>query len=158
MICAGTGLAPFRGFVQERAERIKEGGRDAGLAPALLFVGCRSRVGDRLYGAEFDEWERCGAVSLHYAFSREANLEESVASGYVQELVRREKEEVKDLWARGARIYVCGSNKVVGEVRAVLRDTVSEVLMEMGEDGSEEGVRSRLARMGGERFVVDNFG
>ncbi len=66
MFCAGSGLAPFRGFVQERAILAHEGGRK--LAPAILFVGCRSATGDRLYAKEFEDlgrgWDRGRAVRL----------------------------------------------------------------------------------------------
>ena len=41
------------------------------LAPALLFVGCRSQVGDRLCAEEFDGWKKGGAVDVRYAVSRE---------------------------------------------------------------------------------------
>jgi cytochrome P450/NADPH-cytochrome P450 reductase len=54
MICAGTGVAPFRGFVQERAAQVEAGRK---LAPALLVVGCRSPEQDELYREDFDKWE-----------------------------------------------------------------------------------------------------
>ncbi|MCJ1358938.1 MAG: hypothetical protein MMC33_008938 [Icmadophila ericetorum] len=73
IICAGTGLAPFRGFVLERLLHICvcDGLK---LAPTLLFVGCRSSTGDKLYTDEHDMWEKEGAVELRYAFSREKKI------------------------------------------------------------------------------------
>jgi Sulfite reductase, alpha subunit (flavoprotein) len=61
MICAGTGLAPFRGFLQERALRHAHG-EPAG--PALLFFGCDHPDVDLLYRDELENWERQGIVTL----------------------------------------------------------------------------------------------
>ncbi len=66
-VAAGSGLAPFRGFVQERAAQIAAG-RD--LAPALLFFGCRGPAVDDLYRSEFDKWAAMGAVDVRRAYSR----------------------------------------------------------------------------------------
>ena len=54
MLCAGTGIAPLRGFLQERATQMQAGRKD--LAPAILFVGCKSHIADRLYADEVDKW------------------------------------------------------------------------------------------------------
>jgi cytochrome P450/NADPH-cytochrome P450 reductase len=64
MLCAGTGLAPFRGFVQERAMQIQAGRK---LAPAYLFIGCAHPEKDALSGEELKQWEKEGAVHLFYA-------------------------------------------------------------------------------------------
>ena len=155
MICAGTGLAPFRGFVQDRMVQLREQG-PAALAPALLFVGCRSRTADRLYAEEMDEAEREGAVTLRYAFSRESS--ESSGCGRAQERVLKESEEVKALWRRGARICLCGSNALVVAVRKALLALARGTVEESGGDDGEEALKRRLERVGSERFVVDNFG
>ena len=81
LICAGSGLAPMRGFLQERAEQ-KKGGRD--VATSLLFFGCRRPGEDYLYGdAELKEWSELGVVDVRPAFSRET--EASEGCHYVQE-------------------------------------------------------------------------
>lgn len=67
MIAAGTGLAPFRGFVQERVAQVAAGRK---LAPALLFHGCRARDEDAIHADELEEWENAGAVEALRAFSR----------------------------------------------------------------------------------------
>ncbi len=81
MFCAGSGIAPMRGFMQERAMQ-KISGRDVG--KAILFYGCRNPEVDYLYGeSDLKEWEELGVVEVHPAFSRVAAL--SVDSQYVQE-------------------------------------------------------------------------
>ncbi|KAK0195936.1 fatty acid hydroxylase [Armillaria mellea] len=81
MFCAGSGIAPMRGFMQERAMQ-KISGRDVG--KALLFYGCRNPAVDYLYGeSDLKEWETLGVMEVHPAFSRVAALSED--SRYVQE-------------------------------------------------------------------------
>ena len=58
MIGPGTGVAPFRGFVQERAEQAKRGEK---VGPTILFYGCRRRDEDWLYKDEWDVSEQHSA-------------------------------------------------------------------------------------------------
>ncbi|KAL6229790.1 hypothetical protein BDW75DRAFT_88236 [Aspergillus navahoensis] len=51
IVCVGSGIVPFRAFVQERACRTGQGKK---FAPALLFIGCKSPKDDRIYGSELD--------------------------------------------------------------------------------------------------------
>ena len=81
MFCAGSGLAPFRGFIQERATQ-KESGREIG--KMLLFFGCRSPDEDYLYSeSELKTWIAEGVVDVRPAFSRKN--EHSNGCRYVQE-------------------------------------------------------------------------
>lgn len=81
MFCAGSGIAPFRGFIQERAAQ-KDAGREVG--KMLLFFGCRSPDQDYLYAdSDLAEWTKSGIVDVRPAFSRKA--ESSEGSKYVQE-------------------------------------------------------------------------
>ena len=68
MIGAGTGLAPFRGFLQERAV-LKAGG--VPVATSLLFFGCRTSKDDYLYEDELRRYEADGVVEVDAVFSRE---------------------------------------------------------------------------------------
>ena len=81
MACAGSGLAPMHGFLQERAEQ-KKAGRD--VAKSLLFFGCRKKGEDFLYGeTDLKEWVELGIVDVRPAFSCAKG--ESAGCRYVQE-------------------------------------------------------------------------
>ena len=80
MVCAGSGLAPMRGFLQERAEQ-KKAGRE--VVKSLLFFGCRAPGEDFLYGgSDLKEWVELGIVDVRPAFSRSAG--DSSGCSYVQ--------------------------------------------------------------------------
>ena len=149
MICAGTGIAPFRAFVQQRAEQI-DGGRS--IAPALLFVGCRSSATDVLYKNELEEWARKGAVDLRYAFSRDKDASEGCA--YVQERVWRDREDARTLWEQGCKIFVCGSAGMAKEVGKTLVDAYVE--KREGKVSREEG-EAWLDGIRNERYASDVF-
>ena len=81
MFCAGTGLAPMRGFIQERALQ-KAAGQEVG--KMTLFFGCRRPSEDYLYSStDLKEWIDAGVVDVRPAFSRAS--EESLGCKYVQE-------------------------------------------------------------------------
>jgi cytochrome P450 / NADPH-cytochrome P450 reductase len=113
MIGPGTGLAPFRGFLQERAARKAKG---SSLGPAMLFFGCRHPDQDYLYADELKAFEASGITELHTAFSR--------ADGpktYVQHLIATQKDRVWSLIEQGAIVYVCGDGgKMEPDVKAAL--------------------------------------
>jgi len=101
MICAGTGLAPFRGFLQERAALASRGQR---LGRAMLFFGCQHPDQDFLYEDELREFEDRGIVELHTAFSRV----EGEKKTYVQHQIMTDQDTVWAMIESGAKIYVCG--------------------------------------------------
>ncbi|MGB6116876.1 MAG: cytochrome P450 [Mesorhizobium sp.] len=101
MIGPGTGLAPFRGFLQERVMQKAAG---ATLGPALLFFGCRHPDEDYLYRKELEAMEKEGIVDLHVAFSRPSKGDKV----YVQDVIRKERKKVWKLIEAGAKIFICG--------------------------------------------------
>lgn len=111
MISAGTGLAPFRGFIADRVHAGTGG-------PALCYFGCDHPDVDYLHREELEAAERAGAVQLRPAFSQAPQD----GDRYVQDRITREGEQVWDLLERGARVYVCGDGRAMAPgVRAALR-------------------------------------
>src|SRR6185436_9274144 len=100
MIGPGTGLAPFRGFLRERAA-LKAQGRTLG--PAMLFFGCRHPDQDFIYASELKEHAAAGVVDLHVAFSRHDGKK-----SYVQDLLKQRAAALWLLIEQGAILYVCG--------------------------------------------------
>jgi cytochrome P450/NADPH-cytochrome P450 reductase len=113
MIGPGTGLAPFRGFLQERAAQKAKG---ATLGPAMLFFGCRHPDQDFIYADELKAFAADGVTELHTAFSRAEG-----PKTYVQNLVAAQQDRVWSLIENGAIIYVCGDGgKMEPDVKAAL--------------------------------------
>ena len=154
MIAAGTGIAPFRGFVQERAAKIAAG-RETPLAPALLFIGSRSPTQDTLYSSSFAEWEALGAVRVFRAFSRQP--ESSEGCKYAQDRLWAEKELVSELFGKGARAYICGSAKLGEGVADVAAKMHIEYHRKQGEEVEMEEALKWWQGLRGERFAVDVF-
>ncbi|KAF7333412.1 Fatty acid hydroxylase [Mycena venus] len=118
MFCAGSGLAPMRGFIQERAEQ-KASGRSTG--KMLLFFGCRSPDTDFLYSdSELAEWIKSGVVDVRTAFSRSS--EDSEGCKYVQHRVWNDRADIVEAYKSGASFFTCGSAHVAKEIKATLVD------------------------------------
>ncbi|KAI1486271.1 bifunctional P-450:NADPH-P450 reductase [Biscogniauxia mediterranea] len=116
-VAAGTGIAPFRGFIRERMRQQGQKLRGKQLAPAVLYHGCREPGADDLYADEAAaEWEP--VVAVRRAYSRAP--ERSGGCRYVQDLLWADRARVADLWWRGgAMLYICGSRQISQEVEKV---------------------------------------
>jgi cytochrome P450/NADPH-cytochrome P450 reductase len=125
MIGPGTGLAPFRGFLQERAAQKAKG---EPLGPALLFFGCRHPDQDFLYKDELENYAKQGIVTLYACYSR---LEDQ-PKAYVQDVIRAHADEVWQLIQQGAVIYICGDG---GKMEPAVRSTLEAICHEH-DDGS----------------------
>jgi cytochrome P450/NADPH-cytochrome P450 reductase len=144
MIGPGTGLAPFRGFLQERAALKARG---TTLGPSMLFFGCRHPDQDYLYADELKGFEAGGITELHTAFSRAEG-----PKTYVQNLLTIHKDRVWALIEQGAIIYVCGDGgKMEPDVKAALLAMYSE------RTGSGADAAQRwIDELGtGNRYVLD---
>lgn len=132
MIGAGTGIAPYRGFVAERAEAGAKG-------RSWLVFGERSFTNDFLYQTEWQDHLKGGALTrLDVAFSRDQP--EKI---YVQQRLWERRAELLDWLADGAHLYVCGDEK------GMARD-VDQMLVKIlaGEaKGDLEAGRARLKEL-----------
>lgn len=112
MVGPGTGVAPFRGFMQEHVSKARSG-------RTWLFFGEQHRATDYLYQEDWENWQKQGSLArLDLAFSRDQK--EKV---YVQDKMR---ESAEDLWSwieGGAYFYVCGDAKhMAKDVEVTLMD------------------------------------
>ena len=134
MIGAGTGVAPYRAFLQEREAR-GAGGR------SWLFFGERNFRTDFLYQTEWQAWLKDGTLGrMDVAFSRDR-----ADKVYVQ---HRMKERARDVFAwleEGAHVYVCGdAARLAPDVHQALIDIVAGEAR-TGREAAEDYVRSLQA-------------
>ena len=153
MLCAGTGLAPFRGFIQERALKIEAGKK---LGPALLFYGCGAPGEDSMYTEELQKWQDLGAVDVRYAYSRSS--EKSEGCKYVQDRLWRDKEDALDLWRGDGKAFVCGSGAMGKAVNETIKKIYVEHMRSKQEgETSEEQAEEWIRGLRGERYWADIF-
>jgi cytochrome P450/NADPH-cytochrome P450 reductase len=121
MVGPGTGVAPFRGFLQLRRALSEKGVR---LGVAHLYFGCRDPQCDFLYRDKFERDARDGLVTLHTAFSRI----EGQPKQYVQHLMKDEAAMLIGLLDAGAMLFVCGDGAhMAPDVEATLRDAYEQI-------------------------------
>lgn len=116
MVGPGTGVAPFRAFLQEREEQGADGRN-------WLFFGDRRFRSDFLYQAEWLKWRKRGLLTrLDVAFSRDRE-----EKAYVQHRMRANARDVYGWLEEGAHLYVCGdADRMAQDVHATLVDIVAE--------------------------------
>ena len=116
MIGAGTGVAPFRAFMQQRAVNGDSGKN-------WLIFGNQHFTQDFLYQTEWQGWAKDGLLNK-YDFAWSRDQEEKI---YVQHKIREEAAELWQWLQQGARIYVCGdASRMAKDVEQALLDTIAE--------------------------------
>jgi len=121
MVGPGTGVAPFRGFIQERAQMARNGEI---VGKTILFFGCRKQEEDFIYEKEWEEYKSALGDSLEVvtAFSRAG-----AQKVYVQHRLRERAAEINDLLQQKAYFYVCGdAANMAREVNEILSQIISE--------------------------------
>jgi len=121
MVAAGTGIAPFIGFLQELDRRDKPL-----RAPSVLFYGVRSKQHE-LYRAELDAALASEALSKLYIAYSQQGLDS--APRFVHEVVASRHFELYELLRCGAHIYVCGGAHGFGQA---VRQTFERIASECG--------------------------
>jgi cytochrome P450 / NADPH-cytochrome P450 reductase len=104
LIGPGTGFAPLRGFLQERAAQKAAGAKTGDI---LLFFGCRHPDHDWLCREEVEAWAADGLIQSFLAFS----TVKAHPWRYVQDALTAEQERVWSALRDGAQIYVCGDGR-----------------------------------------------
>jgi NADPH-ferrihemoprotein reductase len=119
LVSAGTGFAPFRAFLQERA-KLHAIGKPVG--KILLFFGCRNQH-DYIYRDEIEKTQAQLGDRLEVvtAFSRNGG-----AKTYVQDRVGEHAAKVLELLEAGANMYICGKASMAREVDMKLEDAVGQ--------------------------------
>jgi sulfite reductase (NADPH) flavoprotein alpha-component len=142
MVAAGTGVAPFRAFLQERAAR-GDRGRN------WLLFGNRHFRRDFLYQLDWQAHRQAGLLSrVNVAFSRD-----QADKRYVQ---HRLSEQGHDLYAwlqEGAHLYCCGSNAMGRAVHTALLEVIAR---EAGLDQEDAAERLDTLRQEG-RYLRDLY-
>lgn len=116
MVGPGTGIAPFRAFLQEREATAAAG-------PNWLFFGEQRSKSDFFYREEFEAWQKQGLLThFHTAFSRDQDYKI-----YVQHRLAEHSRELYDWLERGAVFYVCGdANRMAKDVDAALHELIAK--------------------------------
>jgi cytochrome P450/NADPH-cytochrome P450 reductase len=148
MVCAGSGVAPFHGFLQERSIQHRSG---QPVGPALLFFGVTDPGIDYLYRNELQAWEAEGVVGLRMSFSRAPEGDVR----YVQHRLWQNRDEVAELFRQGATVFVCGDGERMAPAVRATFIRIWEEKLELGPDEAEAWA-DRLEHETG-RYVADVF-
>lgn len=145
MVGPGSGVAPFRGFLQERSV-LKAQGEEVG--PSLLFFGCRNPELDFIYKEELEAYAEQGVTKLYTAFSRVPEQPRQ----YVQDVIVANADAVWQMLEAGAVIYVCGdASKMAPDVQKAFA-AVYTAKTGANADAAEAWVTELMAQ---NRYLVD---
>ncbi|KAJ3323965.1 hypothetical protein HDV06_000941 [Boothiomyces sp. JEL0866] len=141
----GTGMAPFRAFIEERMYW-KEKGKKVG--PMVLYFGSRNRANEYLYGEELEAYHDDGILThLRLAFSRDQKQKV-----YIQHKIQEDKDLLHDLIIKqNGSFYLCGPTWPVPDVtEALLQSFVTSMTKEEADNMLED-----LKHL--ERFVLEVY-
>jgi sulfite reductase (NADPH) flavoprotein alpha-component len=132
MIGPGTGIAPFRAFLEHRQSLGQKG-------PMWLFFGEQRRVSDFLYEDQFNAMLKGGTLArLDTAFSRDQGKKV-----YVQDRMNEQGPDLYDWLEQGAYFYVCGdASRMAKDVETALLDVIAK-----GSNGTLDHANEYLAAM-----------
>jgi cytochrome P450/NADPH-cytochrome P450 reductase len=119
LVGPGTGFAPLRGFLQERAAQRAQGME---IGKSLLFYGCRHPEHDWFYRDEMKQWEEQAVAAVHLAFSSS----DRSPHRFVQDALWAAREEVWASLEADGMIYVCGDGRFMAPA---VRETLIRIHM-----------------------------
>ncbi|KAI6822688.1 hypothetical protein KC367_g4259 [Hortaea werneckii] len=147
----GTGLAPFRAFVQERAWQREQG---MPIGDVFLYMGARHQREEYLYGEEWEAYQDAGIITLiGRAFSRD-----QPQKIYIQDRMRQTLHDIRRAYLReeGA-FYLCGPTWPVPDVTSVLEEAVEVESAAVGDKKKKDGHKEieKLKEEG--RYVLEVY-
>lgn len=145
----GTGLAPFRAFVQERAYQ-KQHGENIGAV--MLYMGSRHQREEYLYGEEWEAYLAAGVIThMGCAFSRD-----QPQKIYIQDRMRQTLPEIRKSYLQdGGAFYLCGPTWPVPDVTNVLEEAIE---LDASARGSKVDSRREIDRLKDElRYVLEVY-
>lgn len=145
----GTGLAPFRAFVQYRAWQ-KAQGIDIG--SVLLYMGSRHQREEYLYGEEWEAYQAAGVITLlGRAFSRDQRQKI-----YIQDRMRQTMSDIIQAYIKdNGSFYLCGPTWPVPDVTEVLQEAIS---LEAKAEGRKVDSRKEIERLKDDlRYVLEGL-
>lgn len=148
LVGPGTGFAPLRGFLQERAAQRAKG---IEVTPALLFYGCRHPEHDWFYRDEMEEWERDGVARVYTAFSSS----DASPHRFVQDALWANREAVWAALDANGMVFVCGDGRFMAPA---VREALIRIHMEKRGLTLEQSSAWLESMIEGGRYHQDVFG
>jgi len=143
MIGAGTGIAPYRAFMQQREN-------EGSIGKSWLFYGDRTEKSDFLYRDEWKSLLETGTLEkLDVAFSRDQE-----AKVYVQHKMKERQQELYEWLENGAYLYVCGDMKHMAKD---VNETLLEIIQEQGGGNLEEAEQYLRTMKREKRYQTDVY-
>lgn len=143
MVGPGTGIAPFRSFLQEREEIGATG-------PSWIFFGEQHFVTDFLYQTEWQRWIKDGVLTrMDVAFSRDTEVKD-----YVQHRMKQRGKELFAWLEQGAAFYICGDAK---NMARDVHQTLMEIIETEGGKSREQAEEYLAAMKKNKRYLRDVY-
>ena len=145
----GTGLAPFRAFVQERAWQKQQG---MPVGAVLLYMGSRHQREEYLYGEEWEAYQDAGIITLlGRAFSRD-----QPQKVYIQDRMRQTMDDVRKAYLHEqGSFYLCGPTWPVPDVTNVLEEAIS---VDAKSNGKKVDSRKEIEKLKDDlRYVLEVY-
>jgi sulfite reductase alpha subunit-like flavoprotein len=151
LVGTGTGLAPFIGFLSERADVMKSS-TNRGFGKSHLFFGCRNEA-EFIMEDQINEWDQNNVVDAHITYSRSLFKPKN----YVQDAIKNHGEELANLIlsnANGANVYICGD----AHIAKLCSDAFVSLLQEHGKMSKVAAVKYISGMYHTYRWQLDVWG
>uniref|UniRef100_A0A1A9WZ84 NADPH--cytochrome P450 reductase n=1 Tax=Glossina brevipalpis TaxID=37001 RepID=A0A1A9WZ84_9MUSC len=145
MVGPGTGVAPFRGFIQER-QHLRDEGKQVG--ESILYYGCRKKSEDFIYEEELEEYVEKGTLTLKTAFSRDQQKKI-----YVTHLLEQDADLLwRVLGENNGHFYICGDAK---NMAVDVRNILVKILKTKGNMSESDAVQYLKKMEAQKRYSAD---